>query len=781
MANRKTAKKPARSKAAKKRASTGRGSGGSSPRRWPLRLLLFVLGAGLGLLGPWAFYLDREASVRFAERQWTQASRLYARPLELHVGRALAPADLELELNAAGVVESEPLLPGRWRKRGSSYTVALPEVRFADGMQPPVTLRITLDDGAVTALGDADGRALDLARLPPAELGSLLPMDDRDRTLVPIAEFPTLLVAGVQAVEDRQFRHHHGVDPRAILRAALRNVLSRDIVQGGSTITQQLVKNLFLTSEQTLVRKFNEAIMAISLEARFSKAEILEAYLNDVYLGQDGNQAIHGFGRAAEHYFGLPVRSLSTDQVALLVGMVRGASWYHPTRNPERARARRDLVLQVFRDTGLIGEDEYERARARELGADVRDLAPSRAHPAFIDLVRRQLRADYRESDLRVQGLKIFTTLSPSAQHHAERALAEGLADVESESGALQGAIVLAQPDSGEVRALVGDRRVRRAGFNRALDAQRQVGSIIKPFVYLLALAEPERWTLVTPVEDAPLSVPQPGKPDWTPRNYDGQAHGVVPLLDALSRSYNQATVRVGLAVGVERLFTLLEQLGVEPGGERHPSALLGAVGLTPLQVAQLYQPLAAGGYSTPLRAITDVVDPADGAVGRYPMRLRPIRERDALALLDFALEDAVQRGTGRSLSWRLTDPAARRATVRGKTGTTNDRRDAWFAGFTERWLAVVWVGRDDNRPAGVSGATSALPVWARLFDALPHRPVARQWPDSLEWFWIDWPQPLLAEDDCEAARAVPFAGGSQPAEYSDCVRRGFFDRLRGD
>jgi len=781
VANRKTAKKPARSKAAKKRASTGRGSGGSSPRRWPLRLLLFVLGAGLGLLGPWAFYLDREASVRFAERQWTQASRLYARPLELHVGRALAPADLELELNAAGVVESEPLLPGRWRKRGSSYTVALPEVRFADGMQPPVTLRITLDDGAVTALGDADGRALDLARLPPAELGSLLPMDDRDRTLVPIAEFPTLLVAGVQAVEDRQFRHHHGVDPRAILRAALRNVLSRDIVQGGSTITQQLVKNLFLTSEQTLVRKFNEAIMAISLKARFSKAEILEAYLNDVYLGQDGNQAIHGFGRAAEHYFGLPVRSLSTDQVALLVGMVRGASWYHPTRNPERARARRDLVLQVFRDTGLIGEDEYERARARELGADVRDLAPSRAHPAFIDLVRRQLRADYRESDLRVQGLKIFTTLSPSAQHHAERALAEGLADVESESGALQGAIVLAQPDSGEVRALVGDRRVRRAGFNRALDAQRQVGSIIKPFVYLLALAEPERWTLVTPVEDAPLSVPQPGKPDWTPRNYDGQAHGVVPLLDALSRSYNQATVRVGLAVGVERLFTLLEQLGVEPGGERHPSALLGAVGLTPLQVAQLYQPLAAGGYSTPLRAITDVVDPADGAVGRYPMRLRPIRERDALALLDFALEDAVQRGTGRSLSWRLTDPAARRATVRGKTGTTNDRRDAWFAGFTERWLAVVWVGRDDNRPAGVSGATSALPVWARLFDALPHRPVARQWPDSLEWFWIDWPQPLLAEDDCEAARAVPFAGGSQPAEYSDCVRRGFFDRLRGD
>lgn len=739
-----------------------------------------MLGLGLGLLTPWVAYLDREASSRFAERQWTQASRLYARPLELYVGRPLSAADLELELNAAGLLQREPLLPGRWRKSGSSYTIALAEIRFADATQPAVTLRVRLDNGAVTSLSDASERALDLARLPPAELGSLLPMDDRDRTLLPIAEFPTLLVAGVQAVEDRQFRHHHGVDPRAILRAALRNVLSRDIVQGGSTITQQLVKNLFLTGEQTLLRKFNEAVMAISLEARFSKAEILEAYLNDVYLGQDGNKAIHGFGRAAEHYFGLPVHSLSTDQIALLIGMVRGASWYHPIRNPERARDRRDLVLQVFRDTGLIDGAEYDRARIRDLGADARDLAPSRAHPAFIDLVRRQLRADYRDADLRVQGLRIFTTLSPSAQHHAERALRDGLSTVEQEAGTLQGAIVLARPDSGEVRALVGDRQVRRVGFNRALDARRQVGSILKPFVYLLALAQPERWTLVTPVEDTPLSVPRPGKPDWMPRNHDGQSHGTVPLLNALSQSYNQATVRIGLAVGVPRLFTLLEQLGVEPGGDRHPSGLLGAVGLTPLQVAQLYQPLAAGGYSTPLRAITDVVDPAHGAVGRYPMRLRPIRERDALALLDFALEDAVRHGTGRSLAGRLSEPA-RSAVIRGKTGTTNDRRDAWFAGFTEQWLGVVWVGRDDNRPAGVSGATSALPIWALLFDALPHRSVQRQWPDSLDWFWIDWPQPLLAEAACESARAIPFAAGSEPADHSDCVRHGFFDRLRDD
>jgi penicillin-binding protein 1B len=243
-----------------------------------------------------------------------------------------------------------------------------------------------------------------------------------------------------------------------------------------------------------------------------------------------------------------------------------------------------------------------------------------------------------------------------------------------------------------------------------------------------------------------------------------------VPLLEALTRSYNQATVRVGLEVGVEPLFRLLEQLGVAPGSRRHPAAFLGAVDLTPLQVAQLYQPLASGGYSTPLRAITDVVDSDGRSVARYPMRLRPIRERAALTVLDFALERVTVDGTARSLSWRLEQPSARRAKPRGKTGTTSDRRDAWFAGYSPDWLGVVWVGRDDNRPADVSGASSALPIWARLFDALPHRRAARSPASGVEWFWIDWPQPLLADESCPGALAIPFVAGSQPDARSDCM-----------
>lgn len=747
-------------------------------------VVLFGLGLLLGCLLPWAAYLDRHASERFLDRQWKQAGRVYARPLELFSGRALAPDDFERELAAAGVLPLEPLLAGRYRydnrrdnhrdnrRDGARFTVALPQRTFADGVEPALTFTIQFDSGGVQRIVETGGGPIELLRLPPAELGSLLPQDERDRTMVPIADFPTLLVAGVQAVEDRQFRHHHGVDPRAVLRALLRNLRSGDIVQGGSTITQQLVKNLFLDSRQTLTRKFNEAIMAISLEARFSKAEILEAYLNEVYLGQRGNRAIHGFGRAAEHYFGLPVDALSSDQIALLVGMVRGASWYHPERNPERALERRNLVLQMFRDTGLIDDAEFDAARVRPLGVDTRARPAPQGHPAFMELVARQLQADYRDADLREKGLRIYTTLSPSAQHHAEQALARGLADVEAEANTLQGAVVLAQPGSGEVRALVGDRRFRRPGFNRALDARRPIGSVIKPFLYLLALADPQRYTLATLLNDAPLSIPQQGGETWRPRNYDGVSHGRVPLMSALTNSYNQATVALGMQIGVKPLFRLLEQLGVAPGSARHPAAFLGAIDLTPLQVAQLYQSLASGGYAAPLRAITEVVDSNGQTIARYPMRLRPIREREPLALLDFALRETVRGGTARSLSARLRSSTARSAEIRGKTGTTSDRRDAWFAGYTDDWLGVVWVGRDDNQPAEVSGAASAMPIWARLFDQPPPPPRPPRWPDELGWYWIDWPRPRLAEESCPNARALPFIEGSQPAEYSECVRR---------
>jgi len=739
------------------------------------RLLPFFIGLALGTLAPWLWWLDREAGHRFAERQWTQASRVYARPLELYPGLAMSPDDLVLEMQAAGLQPGSPEQIGRFQRRGESLDIHVPGFNFPDTTQPPQRVRVEFSGQQVSSVRAEDRSAAGLLRLPPAELGNLMPLDDRDRTLVALADFPPLLITGIQAVEDRQFNHHRGIDPRGMLRAAWANLRHGQVVQGGSTITQQLVKNLFLEPDRKLLRKFNEAIMAISLERRFGKAEILEAYLNEVYLGQDGATAIHGFGRASEHYFGLPVQALSPDQIALLIGMVRGASWYHPGRNPERARARRDRVLGMFLETGLIDPAMHDRAVARPLEIQSDRQRRARRHGEFLDLVARQLRRDYRDRDLRDTGLRIFTTLAPSAQSHAERALTEALPRVESSPNELQGAIILVEPASGEVRALVGDRRPGQRGFNRALDARRSIGSVIKPFVYLLALAQPDRFNLVSPLQDQPISVPIAGQPDWQPRNYDGQSHGEVPLLDALANSYNQATVHLGLEVGLDDLFRLLRQLGVEPGSDPHPSAYLGALSLTPLQVAQLYQPLAAEGYSTPLRAITQVVDSEGRAIGRYPMRMRPIRDREALALLDYALRHAVTDGTARSLSWRLSsDPG-----VRGKTGTTNDLRDAWFVGYTRDWLGVVWTGRDDHAAANISGAATAVPVWATLFGQLPLREQPTHWPESIEWYWVDWPTPRLAAEECQGARAVPFIAGSQPTELSPCLDNGRTSRWR--
>ncbi|WP_376692543.1 penicillin-binding protein 1B [Wenzhouxiangella sp. EGI_FJ10409] len=725
--------------------------------------MLFVLGLALGLFGPWIWWLDREVSLRFAERHLTEASRVYARALELHDGRAFSRRDLLVELEAAGLRAGSPSRPGYFSLEGNRIDLHLPAFEFPEGRQPAQRARLQLRDGRVELSGETA-----LLRLPPAELGRILPLDDRVRTPLELAEFPPLLVTGAQAVEDRRFKHHLGIDLRGLARAMWANLRAGQVVQGGSTITQQLVKNLFLSPERSLLRKFNEAVMAVSLEMRFSKARILEAWLNEVYMGQDGRRAIHGFGRASEYYFGQPVEALDAGQIALLVGMARGASWYHPLRNPERARERRDLVLAMFHETGLIDSGTLQRQRQAGLGLRPSLRSGASQYGAFMDLVGRQLRADYRDRDLRGKGLRVFTTLSPSAQKRAETALSEGLARVEREPDALQGAIVLLEPGSGEVRALVGDRVTGQSGFNRALDARRQVGSVIKPLVYLLALDQPERFNLLTPIEDAPLTVDIPGSGPWQPVNHDGVSHGTVPLLEALAQSYNQASVRVGQAVGVDALFGLMRQLGVAPGREAHPAAFLGAVDLTPLQVAQLYQPIAAEGYTAAVRSIREVVDPAGDSVARYPLRLKSLPQREALALLDFALRRVVTHGTARSLPRLMTgDPG-----VRGKTGTTNEQRDAWFVGYTADWLGVVWAGRDDNRAAGVGGASTALPVWAALFDSLPKRPVRPAWPETIEWYWVEWPHPRLAAEYCEDAVAVPFIAGSQPEELSDCLER---------
>ncbi len=761
------------SKRSKKKRSRRKKSGTSPSRGWAGRiwkLLLLMAGVFLGLLLPWVTYLNYQVTTEFEGRKWDLPSRVYARALDLFPGARITLQDLEKELGLSGYRRSEQVTrPGLYGISGNTLDIHRRAFGFPDGAEDAIRLRVRLAGEEITAVSDvASGRHLELARLDPAEIASIYPLQKEDRTLVKITEAPPLLLTGLQAVEDRNFKHHPGVDLRGIARAAAANLRAGKAVQGGSTLTQQLVKNYFLTQDRTVTRKFNEAIMAVLLELHYGKAEILEAYINEVFLGQQGAYAVHGFGQASLFYFDQPLERLEARHIALLIGLVKGASYYNPRRHPDRAKKRRNQVLSAFAETGLMTESEAALAAAAPLGVSREPRSRGTRYHAFVDLVRRQLAQVYREEDLKTEGLRIFTTLVPHVQEKAQRSVTDGLHNLEERglSSSLQGALVVADVASGEVQALIGDRDASRAGFNRAIHARRQIGSVIKPLVYLLALEHDEDYTLLTRIEDEPVTLKLADGSAWTPANYDGKSHGEVTLLEALTQSYNQATVRLGLNIGVNHLLNRVKQLGVDADIDAVPSVFLGAVELTPLEVTQIYQSLAAGGFSVPLRSVI-AVQTADGdELVRYPLRIMPQPRREAIGVLNYALTEVVEQGTAKRLQGLL----GRQVTLAGKTGTTNDRRDSWYVGYTRNRIAVAWVGEDDNRPAGVTGSNAAMRLWAGLFRELPVEPVDLRMPDGAYWFWVDGGSGWLTGEKCDGAIQIPFVDGSEPRQATDCL-----------
>ncbi len=765
------------SKTAKSRSSQ-RGSRGIEARggkpgsaRRLFRFLMLLTGLGIGIGVPWVIWLDMQVRNEFEGRIWDLPSRVYARPLSLYSGQSIAKDALLTELKAAGYRQvSAATTAGTYAVNGNRFDIHRRAFTFEEGAEPAIRFLLQLGSDSLVSLSKASGAGdPGLLRLDPAEIASIYPLHEEDRSLVALKDAPELLVTGLQAVEDRQFKHHHGVALRGIARAFWANIRAGKAVQGGSTLTQQLVKNYFLSSERTLIRKVNEAIMAVLLERHYGKAQILEAYINEIFLGQQGKHAIHGFGRASEFYFDRPLQELEPEQIALLIGMVRGASLYNPRRNPERALERRNQVLEVFASTGLMTQSAAKAASARPLGVTDEPRSGGSRFPAFLDLVRRQLVRDYQPSDLSSEGLKIFTTLAPSDQKYAQQAVTRGLEELQQRGlpADLQAALVLADVASGEVRALVSDRDAGSDGFNRALDARRQIGSVIKPLIYLLALEHAADYNLLTRVTDEPISLRLENGKIWSPENYDDKSHGEMALMDALVHSYNQATVQVGLKVGVANLIGKIRQLGVDADIPAVPSTLLGAVELTPIEVTQIYQSLAAGGYSVPLRAVTAVLTPTGELLSRYPLRFMPLENRQAIALLNFALTQVVEEGTARSLHQLLGNETP----IAGKTGTTNEKRDSWYVGYTRDRIAVTWVGLDDNRPAGVTGSNAAMRVWAGLFRSVPIEAVDLRMPDGANFVWVDKLQQALTDPSCPGAVQIPFIEGSEPRASTACLQ----------
>ena len=733
-----------------------------------LKRLLLTFSFSLAALLGYCLYLDHLVKREFEAKRYALPARVYARPLEIYAGLRLDASNLLQELNQLNYRKV------RYPSAGAEYAAHDGEIIFFsrnfdfwDGKQLGSRIRVLFKGGLVNGVfDDISQTPLNLYRLEPVPIGGIYTNNNEDRQFVRYQKIPRHLIDALIAVEDQRFYFHRGIDPKSLLRAMFATLTGQGI-QGGSTITQQLVKNFFLTPERTLKRKLNEMLMALVVELRYGKNEILEAYLNEVYFGQDGARSIHGVGLASQFYFGRPVEQLEVHQSAVLVAMLKGPTFYNPRRNPERALERRNLVLMQTFNQGYIAQWEYEKAISQSLDVSHDSGATVSTYPSFLDLVFRQLRQDYKESDLRNNGLRIFTTLDPILQSAVEQSMSQQLHQLQSATKRppLEGAAVFSAPNTGDVLALVGSRNPRYDGFNRALDAKRQIGSLIKPAIYLTALEQPDHYNLATLLDDSELTWHEPGIDEWQPANYDKKFHGEVPLWQALANSYNVSSARLGLELGVDKVISTAHRLGVNEPMRPYASTLLGTTELAPFDVAQMYQTLASGGFKVPLKSIREVLTADGQPLKRYPLDMQQVSSPDSIFLVNKALQLAVEQGTGRSMQHWISG----NLNLAGKTGTTDDLRDSWFAGFSGNYVGVVWVGNDDNLSTGLTGASGALRIWASALNSVPAVALQLHVPAKTRMLNTSIDSGAHISGNCSGGVVLPFIGNSQPLAEANC------------
>ena len=746
-----------------------------SKSHWFRNLFLLAVVIGGVIFTSYLGILDFKVRQQFEGKRWAIPARVYANPIDLYTGYAQPIEKLEALLKMLHYRNNSTLsVEGSYFKQGNQLRIKTRAFTFWDQAQASMTMQVKFNGAAIEKITDLKtNQDIDIVRMDPVQIGSLYPSIKEDRVLIKLDEAPPALLNGIFASEDHDFYHHFGISLRGIARAIWTNVIAGGMVQGGSTITQQLVKNFYLTKERSLSRKAKEALMAFILEFHYSKDEILEAYLNEIYLGQNGPNAVHGFGLASEFYFGNTLKDLPLEQVASLVALVRGPSEYDPRRFPDRAIQRRNLVLQEMATEGYITEAESKAAIAKPLNIIPRNLQSSNRYPGFLDLVKRQLQQDYREEDLTSEGLTVFTTLDTQVQDVVETSVANRLSQLSKlpHADELEAAVIVTRRDSGEVVALTSGRESIAGGFNRALDAVRPIGSLVKPAVYLTAIENSDKYTITTPIRDSTIVVKGDNGVDWIPKNYDHREHGTIPLHKALAKSYNLATVRIGMDVGVENVAKTLKKMGVNRKLDLFPSLLLGAGALTPIEVTQMYQTLAGDGFSTPIKTIRAVIDQTGKSLQSYPLTVKQALDPAATYITNTMLQGVMHEGTGKSAYEYFPETYG----LIGKTGTTNDAKDSWFAGYTGDYLSVVWMGRDDNKPIGLTGSTGALPIWSELMKQISTQPVNLTAPDNITFARVNPNNGLLIDPDCGTGKQYPYIAGSEPVTYSECGL-GFFN-----
>ena len=750
-------------RSAKKRKKTVKKSRPSLIRRWSIQFFII----GLCIFFSYCLILDFQVRKKFEGKRWSIPARVYTQELELYPGRRYGSRDLIRKLKERGYQPVKKLSgPGQFAVGKHAIELFSREFHYAGGVETAKRLRIEINQRAISRIIDqASGKARQIIRIEPLLMGKIFPLNDEDRILVPYDAIPASLINALIAVEDRNFYSHAGIDLKGIARSIYVNLTAGRVIQGGSTLTQQLVKNMFLGRERAFSRKINEMLMALSLEYHYSKESILSAYVNEVYLGQHGARSIRGFGTAAEFYFAKPLAELNVAQIALLVGLVKGASYYNPRRRPERALQRRNLVLRLMRQQNFLAQTEYQRLSGKPLQVKEKLNWSSARYPAYLDLVRRHLKRDYRVNDLSHAGLRLFTSLDSDKQEAMEHGISAELGKLERQkgfaAGALQVAMLMADPHNGEVLALAGGRDRDNNAFNRALDARRAIGSLIKPAIYMTALGQPQKYHVLSPLDDTAIELKQQGGKRWRPKNYDNKTHGRTPLARSLARSYNLSTVRLGLQLGLDNIILTLKNLGVKTPVPRLPSVLLGSLELSPYEVTGMYQTIANDGLPLPLQTIRAVMDREQRPLRRYrPARKGPVKPA-AVFLTQFLLTEAVASGTAR----RLTAELPSLMPLAGKTGTTNALRDSWFAGFGDDLLAVSWIGRDDNRSARLNGADGAMQLWLSIMKQVRPAPLTLTAPAEIDW--RPYPDMSGTAGACRGQKRYPFIAVHMPGRIA--------------
>ena len=682
---------------------------------WSLAWKLSII--GIAVVTFYAIYLDQIIAQKFEGQKWHLPAQVFSRSMALYPGAAINHPQLMAELKLLGYRKvANPRQVGEFSASSTRIELWRRPFLHPEGNQAEQRVMISFDSEGVSSLKRmSDKRELAVFHLEPVLLDRIITGDGEDRLFVPTPEIPQKIIDSLILVEDRSFYEHYGVNPLAIARAAIVNITAGRTVQGGSTLTQQLAKNFFLSSERSIVRKVREALMAVIIDFRYSKDEILEAYLNEVYMGQDKSRGVHGMGLASQFYFGRPVGELTVSQQAFLVAVIKGPSYYNPWRYPERAQERRDLVLRILMENDKLSVAQYKAAAESPLGLRSVKKSVHQKLPAFFAVVKQELRDRYGDSLLQQSGVKVYTTLDPMAQEAAEKAVRSTMASLNKRAKNIQVGMVVTDKYTGGIAAMVGDKVPGYEGFNRAVEIRRPIGSLIKPFVYASALSQANKFTLATPINDKPITLKNEQGKTWSPKNFDKKFSGQVPLLNAFKDSMNVPTVNVGLAVGVDNVVDTLKRSGWSEPISTYPSMLLGAVNGSPLMVAQVYQTLADEGRYRKLSSITAVLNSQNQAldVSRVSgaMAIDPATDY----LVQYAMHQVVRSGTAKRLGSIF--PGVRLA---GKTGTSNDSRDSWFAGFDERNVAAIWVGQDDNGKTGLYGSSGAMAVYQAFLQQRP-------------------------------------------------------------